>query len=419
MPFKGLHVGPMKGSFDDPGGRSMMDSDLLKKRVLIVDDETPLRELLVELLTGKGYECQDSPSGDNALRLLEQQPFDIVISDLRMPGISGLTLLEQVREKYPQIAFLMATADDDIQNGIRAMKLGANDYLVKPFQLEGVLASVQRALERKQLEIEVENYRRNLEEIVEQRTKQLNTAMKRIELNYDETLEALGAALDLRDTETEGHSRRVSRYCLEMARAMGCSDEERKQIRRGAYLHDIGKIGTPDSILLKPGKLTPEETTIMQSHARIGYDLVCRIAFLAPAAEIVRTHQDRYDGTGYPQGLGGNEIPLGGRIFAVADTLDAMTSDRSYRQALPFSVARAEIAGESGRQFDPQVVKVFLSIPEQVWNDIRRQVAGLRCLPPPIKSEVVHRAVSEDKSSVHRAYQSKVSLRLSEEAEAH
>jgi response regulator RpfG family c-di-GMP phosphodiesterase len=304
-----------------------------------------------------------------------------------MPGISGLTLLGEVHKNYPHLACLMATADGEIQNGIKAMKLGADDYLLKPFKLEAVFASVQRALDRKRMERELDNYRRNLEEMVEQRTKQLRTAMKRIELNYDETLEALGAALDLRDSETEGHSRRVSLYCFEMAKRMGCSTDQLRQIARGSYLHDIGKIGIPDSILLKPGKLTAEETGVMQTHARVGYDLVCRIAFLAPAAEIVLTHQERFDGTGYPQGLVGEEIPLGARIFAVADTLDAMTSDRSYRQALPFSEARAEILREAGRQFDPEVVKVFLSIPEQVWKSIRLQVAGLRPLSATIPVE--------------------------------
>lgn len=350
-------------------------------RVLVVDDEAPMRDMLVEFLTIKGFDCQSCPSGDDALELLKLQRFDALISDLRMPGISGLTLLDEAHRNYPHMACLMATADDEIQTGIQAMKLGANNYLLKPFKLEAVLASVQRALDRKRLEIELEAYRRSLEEMVEQRTKQLKTAMKRIELNYDETLEALGAALDLRDSETEGHSRRVSMYCFEMARRMECSNDQLRQIARGSYLHDIGKIGIPDSILLKPGKLTAEETMVMQTHARVGYDLVCRIAFLAPAAEIVLTHQERFDGTGYPQGLMGNEIPLGARIFAVADTLDAMTSDRSYRQALPFSVARAEIAREAGRQFDPEVVKIFLSIPEEVWKGIRNQVAGRRAMP--------------------------------------
>jgi putative nucleotidyltransferase with HDIG domain len=201
--------------------------------------------------------------------------------------------------------------------------------------------------------------------------------MKRIELTYDATLEALGAALDLRDTDTAGHSRRVSLYCLEIARPMGCSNEQLKEIARGAYLHDIGKIGIPDAILLKPGKLTEQEMAIMKTHARIGYELVHRIAFLAPAAEIVLTHQERYDGTGYPQRLSKNQIPIGSRIFAVADTLDAMTSDRPYRRALPFSAAREEIIRESSRQFDPEVINVFLSIPEKVWENIRREVTSL------------------------------------------
>src|SRR5213594_836938 len=170
---------------------------------------------------------------------------------------------------------------------------------------------------------------------------------------------------------------RVTRYCLEIARSMGCPAEQLDAMTRGAYLHDIGKIGIPDAILLKPGKLTEQEMAIMQTHARIGYELVRRIAFLAPAAEIVLTHQERYDGAGYPQRLSKNQIPIGSRIFAVADTLDAMTSDRPYRRALPFSAAREEIIRESGRQFDPEVINVFLSIPENVWGNIRREVASL------------------------------------------
>jgi putative nucleotidyltransferase with HDIG domain len=202
-------------------------------------------------------------------------------------------------------------------------------------------------------------------------------ATTRVELTYDDTLEALGGALDLRDNETAGHSHRVTRYCLELARRMGCSGEQLKHIERGAYLHDIGKIGTPDAILLKPGKLTPEEQEIMQQHARVGYELVSRIEFLQEAAEIVHSHQERYDGKGYPQGLAGEAIPLGARIFAVADTFDAMTSNRPYRKALPLESAMEEIRNESGRQFDPRVVRVLNAIPPGVWEGIRRDVAGL------------------------------------------
>jgi putative nucleotidyltransferase with HDIG domain len=238
--------------------------------------------------------------------------------------------------------------------------------------------SLEQALQMKRLEQEVENHQHHLEDMVKQRTKQLQSALRRIEQTYDDTLEALAAALDLRDNDTAGHSLRVTGYCLEMSKAIGCSGEQLKHIVRGAYLHDIGKIGIPDAILLKPGKLTPDERKLMESHARVGYELVSRIVFLAPAAEIVLTHQERYDGTGYPQGLVGEEIPLGARIFAVADTLDAMTTDRPYRRALPFEAARAEIIRESTRQFDPEVVRVFLSIPEKVWEDIRLKAAAPR-----------------------------------------
>lgn len=349
-----------------------------KGRVLVLDDESAVCELLSERLSIEGYVCQACSSAKEALAVMEQESFDVVLSDIRMPGMSGMEFLASAHQRYPHSAYLMVTAEDDLRVGIQAMKEGAQDYLVKPIQLDAVLVSVQRALDVKRMERELEDHRRHLEEMVQARTKQLQAAMRRIELTYDETLQALGAALDLRDTETAGHSERVRRYCLEIASLLGCSSEELTHISRGAYLHDIGKIGVPDSILLKEGKLTPEEMAIMQTHARIGYDLVCRIAFLAPAAAIVLTHQERYDGTGYPQGLMGNEIPVGSRVFAVADTLDAMTSDRPYRRALPMAAARAEVQRESGRQFDPEVVRVYLSIPEQTWETIRLEVASHR-----------------------------------------
>ena len=355
-----------------------MSNELHKARVLIVDDEASVGALLKERLSMEGYACRVCTSGEEALQAMEQESFEVVISDIRMPQMSGLTLLERAHKKYPRVAYLMATAEDDVRVGVQAMKHGAVDYLVKPIHLESLVLSVNRALGIKRLELELEKYRQDLEQMVGERTKQLQAAMKRIEMTYDETLRALGAALDLRDTETAGHSERVSRYTLEIARSMGCSSDELRQIARGSYMHDIGKIGIPDSILLKDGKLTHEEVEVMQSHVRIGYDLVCRVAFLAPAAAIVLTHQERYDGTGYPQGLVGEEIPLGARIFSVADTLDAITSDRPYRRALPFSTARDEITRESGRQFDPEVVRVFLSVPEEVWANIRLEVSGYR-----------------------------------------
>ena len=300
-------------------------------RVLVVDDDPRICEILTTKLRFSGFISQSCTSGEEALKLLAKETFDAIISDLNMSGISGLDLLEATRRLVPQMAFLMATGVSDVAVGVAAMKQGAADYLIKPFQMEAVVASVRRALEMKRMEGELKEYRERLEKMVEQRTEQLMAAMRRIEITYDETLEALAAALDLRDNGTAGHSRRVTLYSLEMAQRLNFSSDQLKQLERGAYLHDIGKIGIPDSILLKPSKLTPEETAVMQAHVRIGYELMSRVAFLSSAAQIVLTHQECYDGTGYPQGLAGEEIPLGARIFAVADTVDAILSDRPYR----------------------------------------------------------------------------------------
>jgi cyclic di-GMP phosphodiesterase len=350
----------------------------VKLRVLIVDDEPAVCAMLKAKLQEEGFECETANSGEGAVEKMSKAPFDAVVSDLNMKGMNGLELLKEVVRQYRRQAFVMVTGENDVRVGIEAMRQGAADYLVKPVNLDSAVASVRRAIERKRLELEVEKYRKTLEEMVDQRTRQLQAAMKRIEQTYDDTLEVLGAALDLRDTETAGHSRRVSLYSLEMAQAMKSSSEQLRVIARGSYLHDIGKIGIPDAILLKEGKLTSQETSIMQTHVRIGYELVSRVPFLAAAAEIVLAHQERFDGTGYPQGLMGEEIPLGARIFSVADTLDAMTSDRPYRKALPFTAAREEITRESGRQFDPEVVRIFLAFPKDTWENIRSRVIGSR-----------------------------------------
>jgi len=344
-------------------------------RILVVDDDPGIGKLLTTKLKSSGFFSQSCSSGEEALKLLSNQSFDAIISDLNMPGISGLELLESARNVAPQTAFLMATGVSDVAVGITAMKQGAADYLLKPFQMEAVIVSLRRALEMKRMEAELIEYRQRLENMVDQRTEQLMAALRRIELTYDETLEALAAALDLRDNETAGHSRRVTLYSKELARRLNFSAEQLKQLERGTYLHDIGKIGIPDSILLKPATLSSEETAIMQKHVRIGYELMSRVAFLSPAAQIVLTHQERFDGKGYPQGLKGEEIPLVARIFAIADTMDAIMSDRPYRRGRPYAIARAEIARESGKQFDPRVVDVFLSVPEETWAQICSEAA--------------------------------------------
>jgi putative nucleotidyltransferase with HDIG domain len=348
-----------------------MNASKHSARALIVDDEPAVCEILSEKLRCEGYDCRTCSSSEEGLALLRRESFDVVLSDLRMPRMSGLEFLERARAECPRAAFILVTGEHDVRTGVEAMKNGASDYVVKPFRLDEVFRRVDSALKKKSLENELEEYRHRLEQMVEERTEQLQKALRRIEETYDQTLEALGAALDLRDASTAGHSSRVTRYAITVAQALGWSQDQLHELTRGAYLHDIGKIGIPDGILLKEGPLTRQEQEVMRSHVTIGYQLVKRIAFLAPAAEIVLAHQERYDGRGYPLGLCGKEIPLGARIFAVADAFDAMTSDRPYRKALSAEIAFQEIQREAGRQFDPDVVHVFLSLPPRTWSDIR------------------------------------------------
>jgi putative nucleotidyltransferase with HDIG domain len=204
----------------------------------------------------------------------------------------------------------------------------------------------------------------------------LNSAIGDLERSYDITLEALGDALDLKDTETEGHSRRVTAYTIALARAMQLPPQEIRTMARGAFLHDVGKMAIPDAILLKPGRLTKDEQDTMREHCERGYQMLRKIPYLREAAEIVYSHQEHFNGSGYPRGLRGNEIPLGARIFAVADALDAITSDRPYRSATSFATARKEISKNTGTQFDPQVVDVFLQMPDRVWEDLRAEIQG-------------------------------------------
>ncbi|MGH9770216.1 MAG: HD domain-containing phosphohydrolase [Candidatus Acidiferrales bacterium] len=342
-------------------------------RILIVDDDPAICEMLRLKLRSESYDCEMVSSGEEGLSRLRRESFDLILSDLHMPGISGLDFLQAARIERPDAAFLLVTGEQDVRTAIDAMKKGASDYVVKPFRLDAVLHSVAQALDKKRLELELESYRQRLEEMVAEKTQQLLQALSEVKTTYDETLEALGAALDLRDSATGGHSSRVTHYALKMAEVMGMQEGELREISRGACLHDIGKIGIPDGILLKEGRLTPEEEAVMRTHVLIGYHLVCRIAFLAPAAAIVRAHHERYDGSGYPDRIPGPDIPIGARIFAVADTFDAMTSDRPYRRALPFEDSFKEISSQSGRQFDPEVVHVFLSIPRTILREIQRQ----------------------------------------------
>jgi response regulator RpfG family c-di-GMP phosphodiesterase len=370
--------------------------DLAAAQVLIVDDEPSVRKLLATLLSQAGVGCSAAANPNEALSMLETTCFAAVISDLRMGATSGFELLREVRTHYPGLAFLMATGVDDVRVGVQAMKLGADDYLLKPFDVDVVLVSLQRALERKQLEREVENYRHHLEEIVSQRTQQLQVAMTELRHSHSATLEALGSAIDLRDGPTAGHSRRVLLYSLTIAEQIGGMEDHLKTLGMGAWLHDIGKLAIPDSILLKPGALDERERQIMQRHVWLGYDLVKGIPFLADAAGVILAHHERYNGSGYPRGLRGDSIPMCARIFAVADSFDAMTSDRPYRLALPVHTARAEIHAGRGELFDPEIVDAFFAVGEDAWK-----LAGAGAQSASIDTIIRGRGFAQALPSVH------------------
>ena len=345
-------------------------------RILVVDDEAPVRSMIGATLERQGFDVELAVSGSQAVEMLAQASFDLILTDIVMQDGNGIALLERIHSEQPNLPVVMVSAIHDISVAIDSMRRGAYDYLLKPFEREHLVATVQRALDHRQALQESHNYQQNLEQVVRARTEMLRQAMEDLEHSYDVTLEALGDALDLKDSETEGHSKRVTAYTIALARAMGISPVEIKVIARGAFLHDIGKMAIPDEILRKPGKLTAEEEDIMRDHCTRGYHILRKIPFLSEAAAIVYTHQEHYDGNGYPSRLKGNEIPIGARIFAIADALDAITSDRPYRQARSFDAAREEILRCSGTQFDPAVVEVFLKIPNELWNELRAEING-------------------------------------------
>jgi response regulator RpfG family c-di-GMP phosphodiesterase len=341
--------------------------------VLIVDDDRQMREVLHEVFLSRGYKCHLAGNGQEGLEVFGSVRPPLTVTDMRMPVLDGLEFLKRARARDGDAAILVLTGGGDMRTAIESLKIGAYDFILKPVNVDELLIAAERALERRQLLIERREYEALLERRVAEATCELGSMLKELEETYRATLEALGSAMDTRDAETQGHSRRVHGYSLTLARAHGMPEQDLRDVERGVLLHDIGKIGIPDSILLKPGPLTPEEWKTMRTHPEIGKRLVERIPFLRGAVPIVRHHHERWDGTGYPLGLKGEDIPLGARIFAVADAFDAMTFDRPYSTAISFEAARDEIQRSAGSHFDPAVVQSFLTVPLDVFAEIRRR----------------------------------------------
>lgn len=326
-----------------------------KESILIVDDEKTVRRSLNRCLTVNGYDCQEASNAKEALGSLKNNPTDLVILDIMMPGTSGSELLPKLKKSFPDTAVVMATAVVDPETIVNCMKNGAQDYITKPFDVKQLVANIQMVMEKRRLEINLKEKRQVLEGKVKEQAKELQ------ELFID-AVESLIGALEAKDKYTAGHSRRVTKLAVDTGVALGLKGEDLENLRWAALLHDIGKIGIDPSVQNKPGILTPTEYDYVLTHCNIGPGIVQPLVN-DKIVEAIRHHHDSYDGTGVNQKIAGEEIPLGARILAVADSFDAMTSDRPYRAAMAAKKAIAEIKKCAGTQFDPTVVKAFLKTP--------------------------------------------------------
>jgi response regulator RpfG family c-di-GMP phosphodiesterase len=357
-----------------PADPACSTSPMSRERVLIVDDDELILKALARILESAGYETHCYVTPEEALDAIEGKAPVVVISDYMMPTMDGVAFLKASRARFPTAVRILCTAAEDFRVALQAVNAGEVFRIIsKPWHQQELLNTVQQAAdsarlrrENERLTAELQAQNTRLEQMVQQRTQAL--------------LEGLIAALDYRDAETQWHSRRVSLYARRLAEALHIADPELTVIEHGALLHDIGKIGVRDLVLLKPGPLTSEEWNEMRRHPELGWALLQRVDYLKPASAIVLQHQEKWDGSGYPKRLKGTEIVIGARIFHVVDTLDAITSDRPYRRSRPFQEARNEIVRCRGSQFDPQVVDAFMAVPPEDWERIRLDVETVAVL---------------------------------------
>jgi putative nucleotidyltransferase with HDIG domain len=349
-------------------------------RVLIVDDDPDIRAFVADAIALCSADRSVAANAHAALNAIESGCYDIVISDICMPGAPGVELLRIANESQWDLAIVLMTGNPQVPDLVNSIRRHAYDFLLKPFSVDQLLDCVKRTYANLVAARQNHALCASLDQALQRRTRDLQLAMEDLRAGYQATLAALVVALDAREHETYAHSFRVRSYTALLARELAYPAAFVPQLDTAALLHDIGKIAVADQVLLKPGALTPDEFEQMKQHSNAGARIMERIEFLKPAAEIVRHHHERYDGTGYPDGLAGEAIPFGSRIFAVADALDAMTSDRCYRKALPFARAYSEILRCAGTQFDPRVAEAFRKVPESCWLGLRHQTDP----PPPL-----------------------------------
>ncbi len=343
-------------------------------RILIVDDEPDLRNIYKRFLEIDGYPCLTAGDGEEALEILAQEDFSLVISDINMPGMSGIDLLREVKERFQDVAVIVVSAVDDRKVAVNALQLGAFSYMIKPVSRNELVINVINGLRRRFLELAHRRQNEKLEELVQRRTGKLLAAKRDLAVASEETVLRLAKAAEFRDDETAQHTLRMSHYCRIIARGYGFDAKRCELIRLASQLHDVGKIGIPDAILLKPGKLTADEFTLMKEHARFGFRILAdsKAALLQTGAIIAHGHHEKYDGSGYPKGLSGEDIAVEARIAAIADVFDALTTKRVYKDALPVTAAIEILQKGRGKHFDPDLLDIFLADMDAVVH-IRKQ----------------------------------------------
>jgi putative nucleotidyltransferase with HDIG domain len=333
----------------------------MENRILIVDDEEMICFILAQRLFREKYLCTTANDGREALSQFHENTFSLIISDIKMPGMDGIELLKRVKTTNPNMMVIMVTAFPEIDLAMEAMRLGAYDFILKPVDLELVVLSVKRALEKKRLEEEVEAYHKNLERLVEERTAELRQTLLVLKKAHLDSVKILAEIIDAKDPYTRGHSDRVRKMSMRIGMRMGFDQKRLENIVFGALLHDIGKMGIRDEVLQKKDHLTPEECQYIQKHTVIGAKIVEGIDFFKDKIPMIRNHHEHFDGNGYPDGLIGEVIPLEARIIAVPDAFDAMTSARPHRSTMALKVALEELERGKGKQFDPQILEIFLN----------------------------------------------------------
>lgn len=346
-----------------------------KPRILIVDDDDTVRSMLTRMLGRHGYACASAAGGTEARAMLVTSPFELALCDLNMPGESGLDLVEHIASEHPETATIMVTGADDPAIAERALELGTYGYVIKPFYNNELLINVANALRRRRLELESLRHRVSLETAVRERTSELQRNVEALQKTQEEvrksqreTIYRLSRAAEFRDEDTGRHLESMSHYCYLLAQRLGLDRTWCELLYLASPLHDVGKVGIPDRILLKPGPLGEEERAEIQSHAELGYRMLAGSGaeMLELAARVARTHHEHFDGGGYPLGLIGEAIPIEGRIAAVADVFDALTSDRVYRPAFSVDEATETMRSLRGTQFDPAILDVFLESLDEI-----------------------------------------------------